>query len=50
MKDAAYKRILLKISGDELSKKYLRRIGLRTTIIEEAVSKDCIFLKNIKGN
>lgn len=33
----------------QLSKKYLKRVALRTTIIEEPITKDCIFLKTIKG-
>jgi len=33
----------------KLRRKYLKRVGLRTTIIEERFSKDCIFLKNIDG-
>jgi uncharacterized protein len=40
----------LGISGDELHKKYLRRVYLRTTIIEQEVTKDCIFLRNIDGH
>jgi len=39
----------LDISQSELRKKYLQRMGLRITIIEEPVSKDCIFLKSIEG-
>ena len=44
----------LDITVDELHKKYLKREGSRTTIIEEAKSKDCIFLsksdsKGIRG-
>ena len=34
----------LGISEKELRSRYMRRIGVRTTIIEEPVSRDCIFL------
>ena len=34
----------LKMAPGELRRRYLRRVGLRTTIIEEPISKDCIFL------
>ena len=39
----------LNISVEQLRQKYLRRVGLRTTIIEQLVTKDCIFLRNIDG-
>ena len=39
----------LRISVDDLRKKYLKRAGLRTSIIEQEVTKDCIFLRNIDG-
>lgn len=39
----------LKISEDQLRQKYLRRVGLRTTIIERPVTKDCVFLEDIEG-
>jgi Fe-S-cluster containining protein len=32
------------LSIGQLRQRYLRRIGLRTTIIEEPKNKDCIFL------
>lgn len=35
----------LKIPIGRLRKKYLKRIGLRTSIIEHPVTKDCIFLE-----
>ncbi|MHC4337983.1 MAG: YkgJ family cysteine cluster protein [Planctomycetota bacterium] len=38
---------LLKISAEQLRDKYLKRIGLRTTIIEQAGTKDCIFLQTV---
>jgi Fe-S-cluster containining protein len=37
----------LKISVEQLREKYLKRIGMRTTIIEQAGTKDCIFLQRI---
>ena len=37
----------LKITPGELRRRYLRRVGLRTTIIEHAVTKDCIFLQQV---
>jgi Fe-S-cluster containining protein len=37
----------LKIEPEELSQRYLRRVGLRSTIIEQPVTKDCIFLQRI---
>ncbi len=36
----------LKITVEQLTDKYLRRVGFRKTIIEEPSSKDCIFLRN----
>jgi len=39
----------LKISVKQLRQKYLMRIGIRKTIIEDPTTKDCIFLKNIDG-
>jgi Fe-S-cluster containining protein len=39
----------LKISVEQVRQKYLKRIGLRTSIIEHATTKDCIFLQNISG-
>ena len=35
----------LEISAGQLRQKYLQRVGLRTTIIEDSVTKDCIFLR-----
>ena len=40
----------LKISIGELRKKYVKRVGLRSTLIEQAISKDCVFLQNIDGH
>lgn len=37
----------LRMSVEQLRDKYLMRIGLRTTIIEQSITKDCIFLQKI---
>jgi Fe-S-cluster containining protein len=37
----------LKISVEQLREKYLKRVGLRTTIIEQAGTKNCVFLQRI---
>lgn len=34
----------LKMSTDELKRRYLRRVGLRYSLIEKQPSKDCVFL------
>ncbi|MGD2095880.1 MAG: YkgJ family cysteine cluster protein [Phycisphaerales bacterium] len=39
----------LKIKPSELRRKYLRRVSLRTTIIEHPTTRDCIFLQNNAG-
>jgi Fe-S-cluster containining protein len=39
----------LKITVDNFRKEYLKRVGLRTTIIEHSYTKDCIFLRKIDG-
>jgi Fe-S-cluster containining protein len=39
----------LKISIGQLREKYCQRLGMRTTIIEQPITKDCIFLKQIDG-
>jgi len=39
----------LKISPGQLREKYLRRVGLRTTIIEDRPTKDCVFLQDSAG-
>jgi hypothetical protein len=39
----------LKISTDDLAKKYLMRVGPRITIIERPLVNDCIFLEVING-
>ena len=35
----------LRIQKEKLSQKYLRRVGLRYSILEQPVNKDCIFLQ-----
>ena len=37
----------LKITPGKLRQKYLRRVGLRTSIIEHSTTKDCIFLQTV---
>jgi Fe-S-cluster containining protein len=39
----------LKLTVGRLRQKYLKRVGLRTTIIEHRTTKDCIFLQNKDG-
>jgi hypothetical protein len=39
----------LNMTLDELRQRYLRRVGLRTSIIEHNVTKDCIFLRTVGG-
>ena len=39
----------LKTSEGELRRDYLKRVGLRTTIIEHGATKDCIFLRQRAG-
>ena len=39
----------LNITPGELRRKYLRRVGLRTTIIEDKITRDCIFLQMVGG-
>jgi Fe-S-cluster containining protein len=39
----------LKVSEDRLRQQYLKRVGLRTTIIEQSITKDCIFLREAEG-
>lgn len=40
----------LKISVEQLRRKFLKRVGLRTTIIEHPGTKDCIFLRESEGH
>ncbi|MHC4790373.1 MAG: YkgJ family cysteine cluster protein [Planctomycetota bacterium] len=35
----------LKLSAEQVHQKYLRRVGFRTTIIEQPVNKNCMFLQ-----
>ncbi len=39
----------LGLTPKELCRKYMRHVGVRMSIIEEPVSKDCIFLQMIDG-
>ena len=39
----------LKVPVGQLCQKYIKRSGLRCTIIEQPVTKDCIFLQEIGG-
>ncbi len=39
----------LKIHVRELRRKYLKRVGMRLTIIEDKNTKNCIFLERIDG-
>ncbi len=39
----------LEITVENFRKEYLKRVGLRTTIIEHSHTKDCIFLRKIDG-
>jgi len=39
----------LKIKPEHVRQKYLRRVGLRTTVIEQPNTKDCMFLQRING-
>ncbi len=39
----------LKMAVGQFRQKYLKRVGLRTTIIEHRTTKDCIFLQNEAG-
>lgn len=39
----------LNVTPGEMRRRYLRRVGLRTSIIEHSVTKDCIFLRQVGG-
>jgi Fe-S-cluster containining protein len=39
----------LKIEQEQLRHKFLKRVGLRTTIIEQPNTRDCVFLRVIDG-
>jgi len=40
----------LEVSVGELRRDYLKRVGLRTSIIEHDLTRDCIFLREIDGS
>ncbi|MHC4574465.1 MAG: YkgJ family cysteine cluster protein [Planctomycetota bacterium] len=39
----------LKITPGKVRERYLKRVGLRTTIIEQAGTNDCVFLRTVEG-
>jgi Fe-S-cluster containining protein len=39
----------LDLTPEELRSRFLRRVGLRTTIVEHSITKDCIFLRSVGG-
>ena len=39
----------LNLTPNELCRRYMRSVGPRMSIIEESVTKDCIFLRNVDG-
>jgi len=39
----------LKMTPGQLRQKYLRRVGLRSSIIEHSTTKDCIFLNTVES-
>jgi len=39
----------LGMTTGELRRRYLRRVGFRTSIIEDRTTKDCIFLQQVEG-
>lgn len=39
----------LNLTPNELRRKFMRHVGLRMSLIEEPISKDCIFLRNVDG-
>ena len=39
----------LKLTAGQVRRAYLRRVGLRTTIIEHPTTKDCMFLQETAG-
>jgi Fe-S-cluster containining protein len=39
----------LNVTPGELRRMYLRRVGLRMTIVEQGTTKDCIFLREVAG-
>ena len=47
--EAGFIQKYLKLPIEKVWQRYLKRVGFRTTIIEEPVSKDCIFLEKKSG-
>ena len=39
----------LKETAEQIRRKFLKRVGLQTTIIEQTDNKDCVFLREIDG-
>jgi len=39
----------LSLTPKELCRRYMRRVGLRMSIVEDNVTKDCIFLQMVDG-
>jgi Fe-S-cluster containining protein len=39
----------LKMTSGQLRREFLKRVGLRTSIIEQAGTNDCIFLRMVEG-
>ncbi len=39
----------LRISVDEFRSRFMKRVALRWTLMEEPVNRDCIFLRDIGG-
>ncbi len=39
----------LKITAGQLRQEYIKRVGLRSSLVEQLVSKDCVFLQEING-
>jgi Fe-S-cluster containining protein len=39
----------LKITPGKVRERYLKRVGLRTTIIEQTGTNDCVFLRTVEG-
>ena len=40
----------LKISEGQLRKEYIKRVGLRSSIVEQPINNDCVFLREIDGH
>ncbi len=39
----------LELAVGQLRREYLKRVGLRTTILEQSDTRDCVFLRGTKG-